>query len=202
MSKELIKHDKIFDYTSIWIDNLRGGETQIVNTNKLLKSYNGITGLKTGTTGDAGSCISATAERSGMKLIAVVLGADTGTNRFKDAATLLDYGFANYETSDLKGELKSNNIKVNKGMVDSVGIECSDIGTIVVQKGEKQSISVEENLEESIEAPFKKGTKVGALTFKLGDKVVDKKDIVTTEGVDKISFSSILSILMSSLLKL
>ncbi len=202
MSKELIKHDKIFDYTSIWIDNLRGGETQIVNTNKLLKSYDGITGLKTGTTGDAGSCISATAERDGMKLIAVVLGADTGTNRFKDAAALLDYGFANYETSDLKGKLTSDNIKVNKGMVDSVGVECSDIGSIVVKKGEKESISVEENIEESIEAPFKKGTKVGLLTFKLGDEIIDKKDIVTKEGADKISFSSVLSILMSSLLKL
>ena len=202
MSKELIKHDKIFDYTSIWIDSLRGGETQIVNTNKLLKSYDGITGLKTGTTGDAGSCISATAERNGMKLISVILGADTGTNRFKDAAALLDFGFANYETSNLKGELTSDNIKVNKGMVDSVGIECSDIGSIVVQKGEKESLSVEEDIEESIEAPFEKGTKVGTLTFKLGDEVIDKKDIVTTQGVEKISFSSILSILMNSLLKL
>lgn len=88
MSCELIKHDEIFEFTSIWMDELRGGKTQIVNTNKLLKSYNGITGLKTGTTSQAGSCISATAERDGLSLVAVVLGSETGTDRFKAAATL------------------------------------------------------------------------------------------------------------------
>ncbi|MDO4419753.1 MAG: D-alanyl-D-alanine carboxypeptidase family protein [Ruminococcus sp.] len=90
MSAELITHEKIFDYSSIWIDTLRGGETQIVNTNKLLKSYKGITGLKTGTTSGAGSCMSATAERDGMSLVAVVLGCDTGTSRFSEAEKNLD----------------------------------------------------------------------------------------------------------------
>ena len=102
MSRELMKHEKIFDYTSIWLDNLRGGKTQIVNTNKLLKTYNGITGLKTGTTDDAGCCISATATRDGMSLIGVVLGADTGKQRFADAAALLDHGFANYAVKKIK----------------------------------------------------------------------------------------------------
>lgn len=92
MSKELIKHEKIFDYSSIWLDTLRDGKTQIVNTNKLLKTYNGITGLKTGTTDDAGCCMSATAQRGDVSLIAVVLGCDTGKERFADAAALLDYG--------------------------------------------------------------------------------------------------------------
>ena len=90
MSCELIKHEEIFEFTSIWMDELRDGKTQIVNTNKLLKSYNGITGLKTGTTSQAGSCISATAERDGLSLVAVVLGSETGTDRFKAAATLLE----------------------------------------------------------------------------------------------------------------
>lgn len=97
MSAELIKHEKIFDYTSIWMDSLRNGKTQIVNTNKLLKTYKGITGLKTGTTNEAGCCMSASATRDGLSLIAVVLGCKTGTERFKDCATLLDYGFANYK---------------------------------------------------------------------------------------------------------
>ena len=101
MSRELTKHEKIFDYTSIWLDNLRGGKTQIVNTNKLLKTYNGITGLKTGTTNDAGCCMSATATRGDVSLISVVLGCKTGKERFADAAALLDYGFANVSVKEL-----------------------------------------------------------------------------------------------------
>ncbi|HCR44314.1 MAG TPA: D-alanyl-D-alanine carboxypeptidase, partial [Ruminococcaceae bacterium] len=89
MSRELIKHDKIFKYTKVWIDYLRGGKTQLVNTNKLVKYYDGITGLKTGTTGKAGSCISATAERNGVSLIAVVLGSSNTKDRFAAARTLL-----------------------------------------------------------------------------------------------------------------
>ena len=96
MSAELIKHEKIFEFSSIWLDYLRDGETQIVNTNKLLKYYKGITGLKTGTTGQAGSCMTATAQRDGLSLVAVVLGCDTGTGRFSDAAKLLDFGFSYY----------------------------------------------------------------------------------------------------------
>ena len=92
MSRELIKHKDIFKYTGIWMDYLRDGKTQLVNTNKLLKSYNGITGLKTGTTGDAGSCITATATRGNLSLIGVVLGSASGKERFIDAATVLDYG--------------------------------------------------------------------------------------------------------------
>ena len=126
MSRELMKHEKIFDYTSIWIDYLRDGETQIVNTNKLLKSYNGITGLKTGTTGDAGSCISATAERGGLSLIAVVLGAASGTDRFRDAAALLDYGFANFESRELRLKDELEPIAVENGMRDTVGVACEE----------------------------------------------------------------------------
>ena len=123
MSAELMKHEKIFEYTNIWIDTLRGGETQIVNTNKLLKSYDGITGLKTGTTGDAGSCISATATRNNLSLCAVVLGATTGTDRFKDAATLLDFGFANYEMLSFNANDSSfNEISVKNGMAKTAGL--------------------------------------------------------------------------------
>ena len=97
MSRALMQHEKIFDYTMIWIDYVRGGETQLVNTNKLVRSYNGITGLKTGTTSAAGSCISASAERNGMTLIGVVLGAANTNDRFAAATSLLDYGFANWK---------------------------------------------------------------------------------------------------------
>lgn len=125
MSRELTKHEKIFDYTSIWLDNLRGGKTQIVNTNKLLKTYNGITGLKTGTTNDAGCCMSATATRGEVSLISVVLGCKTGKERFADAAALLDYGFANVSVKELTlPEDMPKSIEVNGGMTDSVKLEC------------------------------------------------------------------------------
>ena len=97
MSRALMQHEKIFDYTLIWIDYVRDGQTQLVNTNKLVRTYDGILGLKTGTTSAAGSCISAAAERNGMRLIAVVLGAENTKDRFSAASSLLDYGFANWK---------------------------------------------------------------------------------------------------------
>ena len=102
MSAELIKHEKIFDYTLTWMDYVRDGETQLVNTNKLIRSYKGITGLKTGTTSQAGSCISATAKRDNLSLVAVVLGCSTTDERFTSASTLLDYGFANFSFTSLQ----------------------------------------------------------------------------------------------------
>ncbi len=120
MSRELMKHEKIYDYTSIWLDYLRNGETQIVNTNKLLKTYKGITGLKTGTTDDAGCCMAASAQRDGMTLLSVVLGCDTGKQRFADSAALLDYGFANYAVKELKApEDLPDTLSVNGGMESS-----------------------------------------------------------------------------------
>lgn len=203
MSCELMKHEKIFDYTTIWIDTLRGGETQIVNTNKLLKSYDGITGLKTGTTGDAGSCISATAKRNEMSLCAVVLGAATGTDRFKDAAVLLDFGFANYEV--LKFDATDNNlstIEVKNGMKKQVKLECSGATDMVVTKGSSDKTQQSITLTESIDAPVKKGTKVGTLTFTLDSKEVASFDILTTEDVEKMSFSAVLAELVSALFAL
>ncbi len=203
MSCELMKHEKIFDYTNIWLDTLRGGETQIVNTNKLLKSYDGITGLKTGTTGDAGSCISATAKRNGMSLCAVVLGATTGTERFKDAAVLLDYGFANYEV--LKFDATDNKlsaIEVKNGMKKQVELECSGATDMVVTKGSSEKIEQSITLSEFVEAPVEKGAKVGTLTFTLDSKEVACFDILTTEYIEKMSFSSVLKELFSALIAL
>ncbi|MBQ4260613.1 MAG: D-alanyl-D-alanine carboxypeptidase, partial [Ruminococcus sp.] len=125
MARELMKHEKIYDYTSIWLDYLRGGETQIVNTNKLLKTYKGITGLKTGTTDDAGCCMAASAERDGMTLLSVVLGCDTGKQRFADSAALLDYGFANYAVRELKlPDDLPESLAVDGGMASETAISC------------------------------------------------------------------------------
>ena len=192
MSIELIKHEDIFNYTTIWLDTLRGGETQIVNTNKLLKSYDGITGLKTGTTGDAGSCISATATRNGLSLCAVVLGATTGTERFKDASVLLDYGFANYEVVSFDAnDSKLSVIEVKNGMKKTAKLECSGASNMVVSKGGAENVEQTINVEEFLEAPVKTGQKVGTLSFSLNDETVASFDIVTTEEVEKITFKAV-----------
>ena len=202
MSRELIKHEKIFDYTGIWLDELRNGETQIVNTNKLLKTYDGITGLKTGTTGDAGSCITATAEREGLSLIAVVLGTDSGTARFKDAATLLDYGFANFETAELSLSDDLYPITVEGGMSDKADLTCADKSYLTLPKGQLEGLKRKLDIAESIEAPVTKGTKVGTLSFSMDGEELASFDILTAEDVEKKSFSSLFALVLAAAFKL
>lgn len=200
MSAELITHEKIFDYSCIWIDYLRGGETQIVNTNKLLKTYKGITGLKTGTTSQAGSCMSATATRDNMSLVAVVLGCDTGTNRFKDCAKLLDYGFANYMVKDLEipgGALTP--VKVKGGMKEYAGITTHIKNQALLPKSGNAEIKSDITLKEGLQAPVEKGTVVGKISFSFGEASVDEFDIITTEEVEKITFKSVFGFLISQL---
>ena len=200
MSKELIKHKKILDYSGIWTDNLRGGKTQLVNTNKLLKSYNGITGLKTGTTSQAGSCISATAERDGLSLIAVVLGSKTGKERFSDASKLLDYGFANYEmyTPDIPKEAVKE-INVKNGMKPSVKSKIEINSQILIKKGDKEKISYDISLPKEVEAPIKKGDKIGKIVYKNGDKKIAEYPIAAADEVKKITFGDIFNIIFKCL---
>lgn len=139
MARELMKHKSIFSYTSIWIDYLRNGKTQLVNTNKLLKSYSGITGLKTGTTSEAGCCIVATAKRNNLELVAVVLGDKTGKERFASAAKLLDFGFANYEVMTPKvPENMVKSIKVKNGTLSEVPVSVTIDKNILVKKGKRE----------------------------------------------------------------
>ena len=201
MSAELIKHTKVFDYTSIWLDFLRDGKTQIVNTNKLLKSYNGITGLKTGTTDDAGSCISATAKRDGLSLIAVVLGSDSGTDRFKDASILLDYGFNNYSVIIPK-EKKLPKVKVNKGMESEVEVYSNPPKSVLVSKGSDSEIIVKVDLPKKIDAPVEKDKKIGEITYSVNNKVVQKTDIRCKKSVEECSFGNSFRYLLSQLITL
>lgn len=201
MSAELIKHTKVFDYTSIWLDFLRDGKTQIVNTNKLLKSYNGITGLKTGTTDDAGSCISATAKRDGLSLIAVVLGSDSGTDRFKDASILLDYGFNNYSVIIPK-EKKLPKVKVNKGMEREVEVYSNPPKSVLVSKGSDSEIIVKVDLPKKIDAPVEKDKKIGEITYSINNKVVQKTDIRCKKSVEECSFGNSFRYLLSQLISL
>mgnify|MGYP002516831852 CR=1 FL=1 len=203
MSCELMKHEKIFEYTNIWLDYLRDGETQIVNTNKLLRSYDGITGLKTGTTSGAGSCISASATRDGMSLVAVVLGSESGTQRFRDAAALLDYGFANYEVISFdSGVMKEKNIKVHNGMKEIAKIKCEGSGNIIVKKGSESEVEHSVNMKEKLDAPVNVGDKAGVLSYTLNGEKIAQFDIVSTEYVDKITFSSVMGVLWRALVAL
>lgn len=199
MSRELIRHEKIFDYTSIWLDNLRDGKTQIVNTNKLLKTYNGITGLKTGTTDDAGCCMSATATRGDVSLISVVLGCNTGKERFADAAALLDYGFANISVTELKApEDMPTSIEVNGGMEKSVELVCNVESNVVVDKSESSEILTELDLPESLDAPIEENQVVGSLTFSVnGESKVF--EITAKQAVEQTSFGAVFKLLFNSL---
>jgi D-alanyl-D-alanine carboxypeptidase (penicillin-binding protein 5/6) len=203
MSRELLTHDEIFDYTTIWLDTLRDGKTQIVNTNKLLKTYNGITGLKTGTTDDAGCCMSASATRDDVSLVAVVLGCKTGTERFSDAAALLDYGFANISVQELSlPEDLPQSLDVNGGMNDSVSLDCEAGSKIVVDKGSQAEIKTQLNLPESVDAPIEKGQSLGTLTYTLNDETVMSCDITAGESVEQVSFGKVFALIFNSLFSL
>lgn len=189
MSAELIKHTKVFDYTSIWLDFLRDGKTQIVNTNKLLKSYNGITGLKTGTTSEAGSCISATARRDGMNLIAVSLGCDSTNERFKSASTMLDYGFNNFGIK-VPEKVKIDKIKVNKGMKEELSLIANEPKSILIAKGNNDKIDTKVNIPDSIDAPVKQDRVIGEIEYNLNGKLVEKVKVKAKEDVEECSFAN------------
>lgn len=203
MSRELMKHEMIFDYTSIWLDNLRDGKTQIVNTNKLLKTYKGIKGLKTGTTNDAGCCMAASATRGDMSLVAVVLGCNSGKERFSDAAALLDYGFANFSVTQLKApDDLPKTIKVENGMQKNIGIGCDINSSIVLDKNSGSKIVSKIDLPESIEAPVASGQKLGTVTYSLDGKAVKSFEITALQHAEQISFASVFSVLLNSIISL
>lgn len=202
MSRQLLKYDKIREYTKIWMDTLRDGETQIVNTNKLMRNYSGATGLKTGTTTKAGCCISATAERDGMELIAVVLGSPDSKSRFSAATKLLDWGFSNYEIySPETTDKYPETIKINFGVKDELLLTDTGVSDILINKGNSTKITTEFNVPEEIEAPIIKGQIIGQLMFKANDSVVGVCDIIASESVQRINFFSAITLLYNSLKK-
>lgn len=200
MSAELIRHEKIFDYTLTWMDTVRNGETQLVNTNKLIKTYNGITGLKTGTTSGAGSCISATAERNGLKLVGVVLGCDTTQNRFRDAATLLDYGFANWAViTPTVPELPE--VPVTNGLVSAVQAEAALPESILVEKGTSAELKTELSIAETVDAPVEAGQLLGTIRYSAQDgEELTTVEVKAAESVARLDFGACLSRLFQSLL--
>ena len=191
MSRALIQHEKIFDYTQVWMDELRGGKTQLVNTNKLLKSYSGITGLKTGTTGKAGSCMAATAERDRMALVAVVLGCASTEERFSSAASLLDAGFSGWAlTAPSLSPDALAPVAVEKGMQSTVAVEADPLTGVVVPKGREGEVVCEAVMEESLTAPVEQGQAVGEVTCVLDGEVLARSQIRAVSSVEALTFSS------------
>lgn len=199
MSRELMKHDDIYNYTSIWLDYIRDGATQLVNTNKLLKTYDGITGLKTGTTSKAGACITATAQRDGLNLISVILGAQNTADRFTDAAALLNYGFANYASiSPQLPDNIPNTVEISKGMQTETNIICNIDKKFLMKKGTEENITTEIIMNEDIEAPLSKGEKIGRVIYKANDETLGEFPIVSAEDIVEINFKDVFTLLFNS----
>ncbi len=188
MSRELIKYPKIIEYSSKWMDSIRNGEFGLTNTNRLVRFYKGATGLKTGSTDKAGFCISATAERDGMELICVVMGAETRDIRNAIATELLDYGFNNYKLFESEGKTLSN-IPLWRGVKEHFSAEYKSIKMVLPKETGKISAGV--HIEEEISAPIKKGDVIGIVSFTDGKKEVCRVDIIALEDVEKCSLGNL-----------
>ena len=191
MSRELLKnHPDIKKFTTIWMDTVRNGTFGLSNTNKLVRFYQGATGLKTGFTSGAGYCLSATAQREGMELIAVVMGADTSANRNAACKQLLDYGFANYAV--IAPELpESEPVPVKLGKQDTVEAVLGETGEILLDKAQKSAVSMALSVEESVAAPVSQGQRLGTLTVKAGEQVLKEIPLVAARGVERLTFGDL-----------
>lgn len=190
MSKELLtKYPEITKYTTIWNDSLRDGKSELVNTNKLVRNYNGCTGLKTGSTSQALFNLSASATRDGLSLIAVVMKAPTSAKRFKNASSLLDFGFANFEYKNLisKDDIIKN-VKIEKGVISETNVIAEkNCGTLIKKEND---FNIEQKIEMSdvIQAPVKKGDIVGKVIYRLNEKNIGECNLIVMQDIDKIGF--------------
>ncbi len=202
MSKELLKHEKIFDYTTIWMDTLRDGKFQLANTNKLIRFYDGANGLKTGSTSSAMCCISASAKRNDMQLVAVVLGAENSKERFHSASTLLDYGFANYSVQrPIKTGEEIVKIPVLKGKEKEIMVYSLEDSSILLPKGEKRELTKNINMPDYIVAPINEGDKLGEAEILIDGEVIKKVSLVACTTIGKMTyFDYVKNILLNCIL--
>ena len=191
---------EVLHYSGIWTDTLRGGETMLVNTNKLLRRYDGITGLKTGTTGGAGVCISASASRDGLDLIAVVLGSNSSAERFEAATALLDYGFANYEAAPLPDlSQRPLRLAVDGGAAADVPLDYSALpGRLLVPRGGAEGLAAAVELPGSCSAPLRMGEEVGAVTVTSGGQTVGRWPVRAAADAPRMDFAAALRLLCES----
>jgi len=193
MSRELMKnHPDIKKFTTIWMDTVRGGAFGLSNTNKLVRFYNGATGLKTGFTSGAGYCLSATAEREGMELIAVVMGAETSQERFQTCKTMLDHGFANYAL--IRPELADGpaEVSVRLGKQETVSVKLGVQTDMLIDKSQKQLVTMDADLQESVNAPVSQGQRLGTLTVRAGEQILAQIPLVAAGGVERLGWGDLL----------
>ncbi|MBR6577322.1 MAG: D-alanyl-D-alanine carboxypeptidase [Clostridia bacterium] len=194
MSRALIAHEKILEYSSIWMDTVRNGEFGLTNTNRLVRFYSGATGLKTGSTSKAKFCISATAKRDGMHLIAVIMGAPTRDIRNAEAAKLLDWGFANYSLYTYPPS-DQGSVKLLGSKNDTLPCRTEGI-SFLVPKGASSKVTVETEIPESVRAPITAGEAVGKLTFSLNGEQIAEANIVSSVTESRVSFRELIIIML------
>ena len=201
MSRELIlNHPSIRDYATIWMDSIRGGEFGLTNTNRLIRFYPGATGLKTGSTDGALYCMSATAERDGMELIAVVMKAPTTSQRFEDAKALLDYGFAHYSLTSVYPEAPLAPVDVLLGVQGQVQPQLQRDCRLLVRRGEEGQITTRLTLADNVEAPVDQGQTLGQMEVYVGEELRDTVPILASRAVDRLSVPEIFSQMLQDLL--
>ena len=188
MSRELmVNHPDIKKFTTIWMDTVRNGAFGLSNTNKLVRFYKGATGLKTGFTSAAGYCLSATAQRDGMELIAVVMGAETSQDRFNACKQMLDYGFANYALVQPRPEAEYS-VPVKLGKQERVSAVPAEDAALLIDKAQLNQVNIKVALEEQVTAPVSKGQRLGTLTVTVGEQILAEIPMVAEEAVQKKSF--------------
>ena len=199
MSRELLmNHPSITKYTTIWMDSLRDGKSSLVNTNKLVRNYNGCTGLKTGSTSIALYNLSASATRNNLSLIAVVLKAPTPAIRFSNAQKLLDYGFSNYTVTSFgkKGDVIKS-VEIKKGTSSSVDAILENDAEVLMSNGSSKDITQEIKLDDTFTAPILEGQKLGEVEFSINGNVISTVNLVANKSSDKLSFGSIIKFVMN-----
>ena len=197
MSRQLLKHHPdIKKFTTIWMDTVRDGAFGLSNTNKLVRFYSGATGLKTGFTSGAGYCLSASAQREGMELIAVVMGCETSTERFAACKSMLDYGFANFSlvTPQFKGELE---LPVKLGSRQMVKAVPGEDAQLLIDKSQKDMVTTDFTLEESVTAPVSKGQRLGTMTVRAGEQILAQIPLVAETEVSRLSWGQLFIKLLS-----
>ena len=202
MSRELLKYEFVRKYTTTWMDSLRNGETQLVNTNKLVRFYDGTTGLKTGTTAKAGCCISASAKRGNVHLIAVVMGSANSKDRFETAKSLLNYGFSAYTSYQPSLNKEFNDkVTVRNGQKAEASVNIPKLLPILTEKGKEEDIKVEVKMKDVVLAPVKKGDVVGTVTVKNDDEIINEYKITSKDDVLKLDYFDCLMIVLNILSK-
>ena len=198
MSRQLLKyHPQITEFTTIWMDTVRSGQFGLSNTNKLVRFYNGATGLKTGFTAAAGYCLSASAQREELQLIAVVMGSETSKDRFNACKALLDFGFANYALA--QPEIKALSVPVKLGQAKTVNAVPGQDSQLLIEKAQKASISVTTELLDSVTAPVSKGQRLGTMTIRAGEQILAQIPLVAENTVQKRTFGELFLEMLKSL---